>query len=99
MKKCEGCGEVPKRIPAKRITHWISEIGYEILDDIIAPTCKISDIIADLNLATISSYADKQEEKTVINKIKRKYKIDDYCWNEETPIASIALYVLMEGKY
>ncbi len=91
-----------KKIPQKQINHWVGRLGYEIIDEIIAPECGIGSVVADLYLADIGTYTsgDKQSQK-IINKIYRKYKIPkmSVLLTDHTPIALLALAILEEGTY
>lgn len=89
-----------KRIPKKQLSYWIGKIGYDILDDIIAPACGISEILADLYLANVNDYAmDEKQVDEILQKIGEKYDIGDYPLLEGMPIACIALIILENGKY
>ena len=88
-----------KKINKNQLTHWIGKLGYEIIDEIISPMCEISDVVADLYLADVITYAvdDKLADK-IIKKIKERYKIDYYIM-PDTPIALIVLVILEDGVY
>lgn len=89
-----------KRLSKKQLGYWIGKIGYDILDNIVGPACGASNILADLYLVDVATYAIEEElcEK-IVKKIVRKYKIGGYLVTEVTPIALIALIILEEGKY
>lgn len=91
-----------KKIPKKQLDYWIGSIGYQILDDIVAPECNISGIMADLYLASVMDYADDEKQgRKIIKKIYSKYKIPKYSvyLSEEAPIALLALAILECGEY
>ena len=88
---------------ADELTKLIGKIGYEILDDIVAPTVGISGIVADLYLADVPTYtSDESEDEIIINRFIEKYNIDsELGWEYfiNMPIALLALYVLENTDY
>lgn len=89
-----------KRLTKKQLGYWIGKIGYDILDDIIGPATRCSNILAELYLVDVATYAagEKLCEK-IVKKICRKYRVEAYLINENTPIALMALIILENGKY
>lgn len=91
-----------KKIPKDQITHWVGRLGYEIIDEIIAPECGIDCVIADLYLADVATYAmNEKHGYKIIRKIYKKYHIPkmSVLLTPQTPIALLALAVLEEGRY
>ena len=94
-----------KKITQKQMCHWIGRLGYEILDKIVGPEIGADNIIADLYLVDIMTYAnDKKQGRKIVKKIIKKYKPDDEngLWSEEMlnwPIVLIVTFIIEGGKY
>ena len=92
-------------INKKELSKLIGQIGYEILDEIIAPVCGIEGIIADLYLADMACYTmgDEENEKKIIDKIIERYKLyrtdAELIIDSSMPIALIVLFILENGEY
>jgi archaellum biogenesis ATPase FlaH len=81
----------------------LRKIAYDIIDNIIAPTCGITDIQADLWLADIETYCnedDKLREKILIE-IENKYNLQEnelsYI-DSYTPLLMIALFLYLRDR-
>jgi hypothetical protein len=86
----------------QEVSKAIGTIGYDIIDNIIAPVAGIKYVIADLYLANVETYVhDKNEIDSVYRAIEKKYCLITHTLDhvEGCPIALIALLILEEGSY
>lgn len=83
----------------------IAEVGYDLIDNFIAPAAGIESVVADLYLADVETYLEKEAIHSVMVNFLTKYAVDlgdnDFLigYMEGWPIALIALYVLEHGNY
>lgn len=99
--------KISKEEKQKEISKIVTELAYEILDEIISPICDIGNVIADCNLATINDYTmgDEKEINEIINKIIEKYNLEEgegaYLSNimtEDMPLNLISLMIIEEHE-
>lgn len=87
----------------EKITEAIGTIGYDIIDNFIAPKAGISQVMADLYLVSFGDYLDDKEEREVMVEVLKKYGLgdDEFLpdYMENMPIALIALYIMESGNY
>ena len=93
-----------RKINPKTLESWVGTLGYEILEEIIAPMIGAEEIMyADLYLVDIGVYTtDEKMTKKVIDKIWKKYKIKERVYKEfakDWSIANIVLLILEDGEY
>ena len=89
------------------ITEVVGTIGYDILDNFIAPLAGIDPVVADLYLASPSDYLDGKDLTKAMKKIIKEYEIDNADQPEfpladylsDMPLALISLYVMENGNY
>ena len=87
------------------IREAIAHIGYDLIENLLAPTVGIEIIIADLYLATVEDYLNRPAIHTTLVNFLTKYAVDlgedDFLieYMKGWPIALKALYVLEHGNY
>lgn len=98
----------------KQLSALIGEIGYDILDDFVAPAAGIHGVVADLYLADIRTYfsfsdecSDDDSELQLCNEVTSKvlkhygvkYDEDFLDYFWGMPIALLALYILEHSNH
>lgn len=87
------------------IKEAIGHLGYDLIDNFIAPEAGISSVVADLYLASVEDYLDGPAIHSVLVNFLTKYAVD--LGEDEHlihymagwPIALITLYVMENGDY
>ncbi len=87
---------------SETVTFLIGKIGYDILDNIVAPMAGIGSPFANLYLATINDHTcDEILDIKIINKVIERYKLQKEEYLDEFlvdfPIALLALYIIENG--
>jgi hypothetical protein len=91
-------------INRQELQYALDSICLEIFDEIISPHCNIpkGSITADTYLTEINEFLEEpNDEKKILRQIATKYQlsVNSIEYLENLPLAEIAVYIVINGKY